>query len=188
MADALRYVVGNRLGPDWATPALPENPTDEDRHLLAAYLCHRALRPQWRHVQFDMLMRGAIRCLPDQDWHGLEAPSVLAMRQMFEAAGMDGWIAVSGHVEGRRDVSEHAWLQHPDGRILDAFPPFGHMDPYVFIAGEAPEDHGYRATGIVDPACLSVALACEEGDVLASVSPTPRRHTECEKVADIGVF
>lgn len=188
MADAVRYAVGNRLGADWATPALPDDPSDEDRHLLAAFLCHRALRPQWRHAQFDLLMQGRISCLPDQDWRGLEDVSVLAMQEMFDRAGIKGWTAVSGHIDGLKRVEEHVWLQHQDGRILDAFPPFGGHDPYLFLGIADKGDHGYRAGETIETARRPLPLDVPCHKELFTIFPEPRMHAEGERMEDVYAF
>lgn len=160
MSEALRYVTENRLGPDWASPALPESATDEDRLLLSVHLCHRALRPQWRRIQLNRLMSGEIRALPDRDWSGLETGSVLAIRNALEEAGETGWSAVSGKISGRRSIDAHIWLEHEDGRVLDPFPPFGHRDPVLYFEPDLAAECGYGRTGT--PAMTSGDMVADE--------------------------
>jgi hypothetical protein len=188
MCDALRYINSNRLGADWATPTLPENPTEEDRHLLAAHLCHRALRPQWRHLQFDRLMTGEIRALPDQDWHGLEAVSVLALREMFEDAGIKGWSAMTGSVDGLKLTEDHAWMEHEDGRILDAFPPCGGADPVLYFEPQTSTDHGYCAREKLNASDLAHPLRCPEGEALSSAFLVVPASQEDQNIMDFNSF
>lgn len=184
MPEALRYIAFNRLGPDWATPALPENPSEADRILLATFHFQREMRPQWRRIQFDRLVTGRIRGLPEQDWDGLAAPSVLALRDAFEEAGETGWAAVRGAIEGPRPQPDHAWLEHEDGRILDAFPSFGGADPIIHIASDDPGEHGYLATELLgksesDP-IFKIALSGLVMDLLSADRP---EFAACPEIA-----
>ncbi len=75
MSDAITYIERHSLGADWATPSLPDQHTEDDELLLLAFSIRAALRPHWRHAQFDRLMSREITHLPDQNRSDKPLPS-----------------------------------------------------------------------------------------------------------------
>lgn len=117
---AIRYREEHDLQADWRiSDANGDEPSSEDRLYLLAMILRDHLKSHWRAAQFDRMMDGVTRQIPSVLCDDLQTESGLAAAAALNAAGHEGWSAVSGELKRGSDIHEHVWLINDDGSMLD---------------------------------------------------------------------